>query len=220
MHVVLLGPPGVGKGTQGRRLATDRGWALVSTGEMLRDAAARGTPMGREAGRVMNSGHLVPDVVMIGLVRERLRQPDAAAGWVLDGFPRTVPQAEALDALLAQQGESVDVALALVAPAEELVSRLASRRECPVCKRSYNLVSAPPRSDERCDDHPDVTLVRRADDEESTVKQRLEVYEKQTAPLLTYYESRGRRVNVVGVGKRDHVYATLKRALANGAGGR
>jgi adenylate kinase len=220
MHVVLLGPPGVGKGTQGRRLATDRGWALVSTGEMLRDAAARGTPMGREAGRVMNSGHLVPDDVMIGLVRERLREPDATAGWVLDGFPRTVPQAEALDALLAEQGSAVDVALALVAPAEELVSRLASRRECPVCKRSYNLVSAPPRSDERCDDHPDVTLVRRADDEESTVKQRLEVYEKQTAPLLNYYETRGRRVNVPGVGKRDQVYATLKRALANGAGGR
>lgn len=214
MRVVLLGPPGVGKGTQGRRLATDRGWALVSTGEMLRDAAARGTPMGREAGRVMDTGHLVPDEVMVGLVRERLSEPDAGSGWVLDGFPRTVPQAEALDALLAERGESVDVALALVAPAEELVSRLASRRECPVCKKSYNLVSAPPRSDQMCDDHEDATLVRRADDEESTVRRRLEVYQSQTAPLLSYYQKRGRRVDVPGVGARDQVYATLKRALA------
>lgn len=220
MHVVLLGPPGVGKGTQGRRLAAERGWALVSTGEMLRDAVSRGTPLGREAQRVMDNGHLVPDPVMVGLVRERLAEADAHQGWVLDGFPRTVPQAEALDALLAEQRQAVDVALALTAPEDELVGRLMSRRECPVCKRAYNMVSAPPRLDERCDDHPETALVRRADDEENTIRRRLEVYLEQTEPLLAYYESRKRRVDVPGVGTPEGVYSGLRQALAAGVGGR
>src|SRR5690242_4259520 len=121
MQVVLLGPPGVGKGTQGRRLASDRGWALISTGEILRDAIARGTPLGAEARKVIDQGLLVPDPVMIGLVRERTLEPDACKGFVLDGFPRTVPQADAPDAFLGERGKPLDVVVALTAPDEELV---------------------------------------------------------------------------------------------------
>ena len=176
VRVVLLGPPGVGKGTQGRRLAAERGWALISTGEMLREAAARRTPLGIEAQRLMDAGQLVGDEVMIGLVKERSGRPNAAAGFILDGFPRTVPQAEALDAMLHERGQSLDATVSLAAPEAELARRLSARRECPSCKRAYNLVSAPPRDGRHCDDHPGSELCRRADDSPETVKRRLEVY--------------------------------------------
>ncbi len=220
MRIVLLGPPGVGKGTQGRRLAGERGWALISTGEILRDAVARRTPLGLEAQRRMDAGLLVPDDVMIGLVRERSAEPDAAGGFVLDGFPRTVPQAEALDAMLAARGQTVDSALCLTAPAAELVRRLGARRECPVCKRAYNLVSAPPRVDGRCDDHPDTALTRRADDEEATILKRLAVYREQTEPLVQYYRAHGRLVEVPGTGAPDEVFAAMRQALGAAVGGR
>ncbi len=216
----MLGPPGVGKGTQGRRLATDRGWPLISTGEVLREAVARGTPLGVQARQIMAAGQLVPDDVMIGLVRERTAATDAAAGFVLDGFPRTLPQAEALDAMLAERGRTVDVALALTAPEEELVRRLSARRECPVCQRAYNLVSAAPRVTDRCDDHPDVALIQRADDEEATIRKRLEVYRAQTLPLEDYYRSQGRLVEVPGTGGTDVVYDRLRQALGAVVGGR
>ena len=131
MRVVLLGPPGVGKGTQGRRLAAECGWALISTGEMLREAVARQTRLGREAQQRMDAGHLVPDDVMIGLVRERTAEVDAREGFILDGFPRTVPQADALDGMLAERSGAVDLAVSLAAPEGELVRRLSARRECP-----------------------------------------------------------------------------------------
>jgi len=213
VRIVLLGPPGVGKGTQGRRLAAERGWALISTGEILRDAVARGTPLGLEAKRVMDQGGLVSDDVMIGLVRERTAQPDAADGFVLDGFPRTVPQAEALDAMLAERGARVDGALSLDAAEEELVRRLGDRRECPRCKRAYNMDSAAPRDGLHCDDHPAVELVHRADDAPETIRKRLEVYRRQTAPLIGWYRSRGRLLEVVGLGTMDEVYRGVTRAL-------
>ena len=219
MRVVLLGPPGVGKGTQGRRLAGDRGWALISTGELLRDAVARRTPLGLEAQQVMDGGRLVSDVLMIGLVRERTAAADATSGFVLDGFPRTVPQAEALDALLAERGSTVDMVLALTVPEDELVRRLTARRECPMCKRSYNLVSAPPRDDNRCDDHPDATLIQRVDDVEATIRRRLEVYREQTQPLVDFYRSRGRLAGVSGTGATDEVYDRLRQALGASVGG-
>ena len=213
MRIVLLGPPGVGKGTQGRRLARDEGWALISTGEILREAGARGTALGIEARRQMDAGLLVGDDVMIGLVRERIAEPDAAAGFVLDGFPRTVPQAEALDALLSGQGRSLDAVLGLTAPEAGLVRRLSARRECPTCKRAYNLVSAPPADGRHCDDHPGVDLVARADDDEGTVRRRLEVYRAQTAPLEGYYRRQGRLVEVDGAGEEERVYRDLRSAL-------
>ncbi|MBI1799466.1 MAG: adenylate kinase [Candidatus Eisenbacteria bacterium] len=218
MHVVLLGPPGVGKGTQGRRVAEDRGWALISTGEMLRESARRGTPFGLEAQRKMNDGLLVPDDVMIALVRERTGQEDAARGFLLDGFPRTVPQADALDRLLAERGSRVDLVLSLTASEEELVRRLTERRECPVCKRAYNLESAPPRDGRTCDSHPGVELTQREDDQAETVKQRFRVYREQTAPLIDYYRRSGHLREVHGVGTVDEVYRDLQSALSGAAG--
>jgi adenylate kinase len=213
VQVVLLGPPGVGKGTQGRRLATEHGWGLISTGEMLREAVARRTPLGIEAQRLMDAGQLVGDDVMIGLVKERSGQSDAAGGFVLDGFPRTVPQADALDVMLGERGRTLDAAVSLTAPREELVRRMSARRECPVCKRAYNLVSAPPRDGGHCDDHPQAGLRQRADDAPETVTRRLEVYARETAPLLEYYRSRSRLREVEGLGTMDQVYESMVRAL-------
>jgi adenylate kinase len=213
MRIILLGPPGVGKGTQGRRLAQEQGWALISTGEILRDAVARKTALGLEAQRKMDAGLLVPDEVMIGLVQERTEGKDAASGYVLDGFPRTVPQAEALDAMLGRRGQRLDAVVGLTASEEELVKRLGARRECPKCKRAFNLLSSPPRDGRHCDDHPDVELIRRADDDEQTIRKRLEVYQRQTAPLVDYYRGQGRLVEVSGIGPVDQVHRALKLAI-------
>ena len=215
MRVVLLGPPGVGKGTQGRRLAADRRWALISTGEMLRDAARRGTPLGIEARKRMDAGLLVPDDVMIGLVQERSSKEDATSGFVLDGFPRTVPQADALDSMLQGRAQRLDAVIALAAPEDELVRRLSSRRECPLCKRAYNLVTAPPADGRHCDDHPTADLVQRADDMEATVRRRLEIYRRETAPLTEYYRGQGRLREVQGLGPVDKVYRELSRLLGD-----
>jgi adenylate kinase len=213
MQLVLLGPPGVGKGTQGRRLAADRGWALISTGEMLRDAIAKRTPLGNEARLLMDQGLLVPDPVMIGLVRERTLEPDAREGFVLDGFPRTVPQADALDAILRERSHPLDKVVALTAPDEELVRRLSARWECPVCRRVYNALSAPSKDGCHCDDHPEAKLVQRVDDTVETVRRRLEVYRNQTAPLADYYRAQGRLVEVDGTGPQDSVHGALVAAL-------
>ena len=213
MRLVLLGPPGVGKGTQGRKLADSCGWALISTGEMLREAVTRKTPLGLEAQRRMDAGYLVPDEVMIGLVRERTAETDAVGGFVLDGFPRTVPQADALDAMLEQRGNRLDAVVSLTAPERELVRRLGGRLECPVCKRTYHMAGAPPKDDRRCDDHPEVELRARADDAEATVRKRLEVYREQTEPLVGYYRQAGRLVEVEGTGSTDEVFDALKRAV-------
>jgi adenylate kinase len=188
VRVVLLGPPGVGKGTQGRRLARQCGWALISTGEILREAVARGTTLGFEAKRTMDAGMLVSDHIMIELVRERSGHEDAQPGFVLDGFPRTVTQANALDSMLQSREQRLDVVAGLEAPREELTRRLSARRECPICKRAYNLVSAPPKDGRHCDDHAQTLLVQREDDTEETVRRRLEIYDRQTAPLLSYYQ--------------------------------
>ena len=214
MRIVLLGPPGVGKGTQGRRLAAERRWALISTGDMLRDAMARQSPLGIVARRLVDQGMLVPDDVMIELVRERTLEPDAGDGFVLDGFPRTIPQADALDAFLADRGQSVDVVVALTAPDEELVRRLSARWECPKCRRVYNTLTAPSKDGRQCDDHPETELRQRADDTEETVRKRLTIYREQTAPLVRYYREQGRLEEVVGTGPLDQVYAALSAAVA------
>lgn len=215
MHVriVLLGPPGVGKGTQGRRISGDFGLPLISTGEILRDAVARQTTLGLEAKRQMDQGLYVADDVMVGLVRDRTEAADAERGFILDGFPRTVPQAEALDGMLAERRQTVDAVVCFTAPADELVRRLSARRECPICKRAYNLDSAAPRDGVHCDDHPDAVLVTRADDAEPTVRKRLEVYEEQTAPLAQYYARQGRLLEVSGVGAVSTVAEAVSKAL-------
>ncbi len=215
MQVVLLGPPGVGKGTQGRRLAGDRGWALISTGEMLRDAIARSTPLGIEAKKQMDHGLLVPDDVMIGLVRERTLEDDAREGFVLDGFPRTIPQADALEAFLRERGRGLSVVVALTAPDEELVRRLSARWECPVCRRVYNAMSAPSKDGRHCDDHPETELHQRDDDTVQTVKRRLEVYQRQTSPLVDHYRKRALLKEVSGIGTLDDVHGALVAAVGD-----
>ncbi len=215
MQMVLLGPPGVGKGTQGRRLASDRGWALISTGEILRDAIARGTALGVEAKKLIDQGLLVPDPVMIGLVRERTLEDDARQGFVLDGFPRTIPQANALDAILLERRRPLDVVVALTAPDEELVRRLSARWECPECRRVYNAISAPSRDGRHCDDHPGTALHQRADDTVETVQRRLEVYRAQTAPLVAHYRVQGKLQEVAGTGAVDQVYGALVAAVTD-----
>ena len=213
MRVVLLGPPGVGKGTQGRRLAGERGWLLISTGEILRDAAERQTQLGIEARRQMDRGLLVSDDVMIGLVRERTTEEDAGWGFVLDGFPRTVPQAEALDSMLMGRGQHLDAVLYLKLDEEELVRRMSGRRECPVCKRAYNIYTAPSKDGVHCDDHPNVELIRRLDDEPETVKRRIAIYQEQTAPLVDYYRRGCKLREVDGAGTPETVYVALRGAL-------
>ena len=213
MRLVLIGPPGVGKGTQGRRLAGSQGWALISTGEILRTAIGNETPLGREARTIIESGRLVSDGVMIGLVEERIAEPDAQSGFVLDGFPRTIPQAQALDAMLDKSGQRLNAALSLKANEEELVTRLSARRECSVCKRAYNLVNAPPKDGRHCDDHPKVELVQRADDAPETVRRRLDVYREQTEPLREYYRRQGRLREVDGQGSMDEVEKRLAQVI-------
>ena len=213
MRVVLLGPPGVGKGTQGRRLACERGRALISTGDMLRDAVAKQTPLGVQAKLLMDAGKLVPDDVIVGMVRERTLEGDAQQGFVLDGFPRTVPQARALDVMLAERSLKLEKVVLLTAPDEELVRRLSSRWECPVCRRVYNTLTAPSKDGRHCDDHPETELRQRADDAEATVRTRLQVYREQTAPLVDFYRMSERLKEVQGTGPLDEVYGALTRAV-------
>lgn len=214
-NVILLGGPGAGKGTQGVRIVADYALPHISTGDMLRAAMAKGSAMGREAQKYIERGCLVPDDVVIGVVRERLAEPDVAGGFLLDGFPRTLPQAEALDAMLAEAGRTVTHVVLIDVPAEELVQRIAGRRSCPICGRIYNVIYDPPRDDAVCDlDGGELT--QRADDNEATVRNRIAVYEEQTAPLVGYYTGKGILKSVFGGGKHpDEVYARVREILAD-----
>lgn len=208
MRVVLLGPPGAGKGTQARRLATRWSVPQISTGDMLREAVARGTRLGLEARRYMDTGELVPDAVIIGLVRERLAQPDGRKGFVLDGFPRTPAQAEALDRLLEAEGTPLARVVLFELPDEELTTRLTGRRVCGSCGRNYHVTNSPPRVPGRCDACQG-PLVQRTDDEEATVRRRLAVYGRDTRPLVDYYRARGLLTPIAGTGTVDAVFADL-----------
>jgi adenylate kinase len=213
-NVILLGGPGAGKGTQAERIVADYELPHVSTGEMLRAAVAKGTEMGLEAQKYMESGKLVPDEVVIGVVRDRLAEPDAAEGFLLDGFPRTVPQAEALDAMLAEAGRSITHVVLIDVPAEELVARIAGRRSCSVCGKIYNVTFDPPKADGVCD-LDGGALTQRADDNEVTVRNRIAVYQEQTAPLIGYYTDKGLLKTAFGGGKKpDEVYAQVGEILA------
>lgn len=209
--VVLLGSPGVGKGTQGVRLGRDLGWAHVSTGDLLRAARRAGTALGREATKYMDAGELVPDGVIIDLVREHLGAMDPARGVVFDGFPRTVAQAEALDDALAGEGRAVDATVLLDAPEPVLFQRISGRRSSPG-GRVYNVYFDPPRREGICDDTGE-SLIHRADDQPETVRNRLAVYQELTAPLIGYYESRGLLVRVDGQGGIDEVRTALRAAV-------
>jgi adenylate kinase len=211
-RVIFLGAPGAGKGTQARRLAADSGVPQVATGDMLREAVAGGTPLGREAKRYMDSGALVPDDVVIGLVDERLAQPDATPGYVLDGFPRTAAQAEALDALLRRRRQELDRVIFFDVSRDELIRRLTGRRICRKCGAAFHMVSAPPKAEGRCDQCGG-ELYQREDDAEATVARRLDVYQTQTAPLLDYYRQRGLLARVAGEGQVEEVADRIRRAV-------
>jgi adenylate kinase len=213
VRVIFLGPPGAGKGTQAKTLAHDAGVPQIATGEMLREAVRAGTPLGREAARIMESGALVPDEVMVGLIADRLRQPDAAAGFILDGFPRTIAQAEALNKLLKDLGQTLDAVVYFDVPHDELMRRLTGRRLCRQCQTAYHLQSAPPAKPGVCD-RCGGELYQRDDDSETTVRHRLDVYARQTAPLLDYYRGRGLLSSVKGDGPMQEVGAGVRRAIA------
>jgi len=211
LRVIFLGPPGAGKGTQAQALAREWGVPHVATGDMLREAVVARAPLGLEAKRHMDSGGLVPDEVVIGLVGERLAQPDAKVGVVLDGFPRTVTQAEALDGLFARTSLTLDRVVFFDVSRDELLRRLTGRRVCRACGRTFHLVSAPPKVVGKCDACGG-ELYQRVDDSEATVATRLDVYEKQTAPLLDYYRRRKLLAEVRGEGSVDQVADAIRRA--------
>jgi adenylate kinase len=211
MRLVFLGPPGAGKGTQARALAAALGVPQIATGDMLREAVALGAPLGLEARRYMDQGVLVPDEVVIGLIGERLRKPDAVRGFILDGFPRTMAQAEGLDRLLDELGQALDRVLYFAVSEAELLRRLTGRRVCGRCGATFHVVSAPPRIAGRCD-RCGSGLVQRDDDREETVRQRLQVYRRQTAPLLEHYRARRLLAEVPGEGEIGAVRSAARQA--------
>jgi adenylate kinase len=213
LNVILLGAPGAGKGTQAERIVARFGLPHISTGEMLRAAVGAGTGMGREAQKYMEAGALVPDEVVIGVVRERLAEDDARDGFLLDGFPRTIAQAEQLDTMLSEAGRAVSHVVLIDVPEDELVERLAGRRMCRGCGKGYHVVFDPPQKADVCDACGS-ELYQRTDDDEATVRNRLTVYRAQTEPLVGYYEQRGVLRNVHGGGKMpDEVFAQVERLL-------
>jgi adenylate kinase len=213
MRVVFLGAPGVGKGTQAERVASRFRYPKISTGDILREAVRHKTPLGLQAKAAMDEGKLVPDSVVIGLVKEKLAEPSTAAGFLLDGFPRTVKQAEELSAILGSKGQQLDRVVNFAVPREEVVRRLSGRRSCPACQAVFHVDSAPPKREGVCD-RCDGVLAQRSDDRREAVEMRLSVYEEQTAPLIEYYRSRGLLSELDGSGPIDDVQRRLLGLLA------
>jgi adenylate kinase len=214
MRVVLLGPPGSGKGTHGKKLAECLGAPIVATGDILRQAISEGTALGKSAEEHVKSGRLVPDETVLGLIETRLGRSDAERGFILDGFPRTVAQAEGLKGILGER--PLDRVLNLVVPTEVVVNRLRERWLCPQCGAIYNMSTAPPRVAGRCDKCGGA-LKQRADDEPETVRKRLDVYARETAPLVAYYERESVLRNVDASGLAPDVYAAILRAIGKAA---
>ncbi len=214
MRIVLLGGPGSGKGTQAKKLTDTLRVPQISTGDIFRAAVKEGTPMGLKAKGYMDQGELVPDDVVIGVVEERLTKPDLDKGYMLDGFPRTVGQAEALDKILAGQSKGIDHVVLVDVPDEELVKRLSGRRTCKnsECGRMYHVMFNRPKKDGICDACGS-ELYQRADDSEATIRERLGVYNSQTAPLIDYYDRKGLLRKVEGVGPIDEIFASIQKVL-------
>ncbi len=212
MNIVLLGAPGAGKGTQAEKMIEEWGIPHISTGDILRSSVQEGTPLGLQAKEYMDAGELVPDLVVIGLVKSRLGEPDADKGFILDGFPRTEAQAEALDEALAEMEKRIDAAISIDVDRDVIVERLTARRTCRDCGKIYSLINDPPADPAKCDECGG-ELHQRDDDTEATVRNRLEVYDRSTAPLVDYYRSKGVLHVLSGDRPVDAVFDDVRRIV-------
>jgi adenylate kinase len=210
--IVLMGAPGAGKGTQARLLQERLSLPQISTGDMFRALMKTETPLAEELRPLLTRGKLVPDELTMRVVRERTAQPDCRAGYILDGYPRTTAQAEMLEGLAAEQGHAL-LAVLVDVPYDILEKRMTGRRSCPVCGEIYNVYLKPPARDEVCDLHPEVKLVRRADDNAETARDRVATFERDTRPLLDYYEKSARLRRVDGARDVEAIYADVEKAV-------
>lgn len=213
MIVILLGPPGAGKGTQAQNLAKSRGIVQLSTGDMLRAAVKAGTEVGKQADSIMKSGGLVSDEIVIRIIAERIQQPDCANGFLLDGFPRTLPQAVGLDKLLQQQGKTLDVVIEMKVDDTALIERITGRFTCAKCGAGYHDTFKPTKVKDTCDACGSHEFSRRADDNAETVKSRLMAYYRETAPLIGYYFAKGKLKSIDGMAQIDEVERQLNTVL-------
>lgn len=216
MNLILLGPPGAGKGTQAKILAKKFDIPQISTGDILRGAVKEQSPMGIKAKGYMDAGSLVPDEVVVGIVKERLAKPDCIKGFILDGFPRTVIQADALKLTLGGMGKAIEHVVSIVVDKEDLLARITGRRTCRSCGKGYHLSFDPPKTCGVCDECGG-ELFQRDDDSEATMRNRLEVYEKQTAPLISYYERESLLRTIAGTGSIDEIQQKILTGLNGGA---
>ncbi len=212
MRIILLGPPGAGKGTQAQNLIRDYKMVQLSTGDMLRAAVKAGSEVGKQVKKVMDSGGLVSDDIVIGIVKDRIAEPDCADGYMLDGFPRNLTQTKKLDEMLAAQGDKIDKAVELRVDDAAVVKRIAGRRFHLASGRSYHVQYNPPKVEDK-DDLTGEALVQRDDDNEKTVQSRLDTYHEQTSPLVEYYNAQGVLGSVDGMGTPDEIYARIKTVL-------
>jgi len=218
MNIILLGGPGAGKGTQAKKLIEKYQIPQISTGDILRAAVKEGTEMGKKAKEYMDAGQLVPDEVVIGIIKDRLKQPDAQKGFILDGFPRTVPQAEALDKVLKDMGTKIDHVVSIDVDEEALVTRLTGRRTCknPDCGQMYHIQFTPPKKEGVCD-KCGAELYQRDDDNETTVRSRLATYNQATKPLIDHYQAKGLVRPIPGVGGIDDIFTKICGILGQAA---
>ena len=217
MNLILLGPPGAGKGTQAKRLQDSHGLIQLATGDMLRAAVASRNALGRRVKSIMAAGNLVPDEILIEMIAARIAEPDCANGFILDGFPRTVPQAEALDKMLAARGQALDSVILIEVDEAALIDRLSGRFNCAECGASYHHLHHRPRVEGKCDGCGSTKLIQRADDQLEAVKNRLTVYRNQTAPILPYYRDRGILHTVDGMADIDEVTKQIEGVLRGAA---
>jgi adenylate kinase len=214
MNIILLGPPGAGKGTQAQRLQQERGLIQLSTGDMLRAAVASGSDLGQKAKGIMERGELVPDELMVGLIKDRIAQPDCAKGFILDGFPRTEAQAKALDKMLAETAKKLDRVIEMEVDEKALTERVVGRFSCAKCGTGYHDKFKRPKADGVCDVCGSTEFTRRKDDNAETMKTRMATYRAQTEPLLPYYSARGVLRKVDGMAAMDEVYRQITEVLA------